>query len=167
MFEANKNVGENNVVPGEALCPTERKPMKKAFSLWRKVEVNLVKQRKTRLEFFFPFSSLELQVVSRFWGTANFLSPFFLFVCFEQVLPFWYISRVESDGGDSSYKPALRNQYKAHSLLILSFLICKMRQLDHTVTHTPSISQDIETGKCYIWGHRLGLFFFFKRLGLF
>ena len=33
MFEANKNVGENNVVPGEALCPTERKPMKKAFSL--------------------------------------------------------------------------------------------------------------------------------------
>jgi len=33
MFETNKNVGENNVVSEEALCPTERKPMKKPFSL--------------------------------------------------------------------------------------------------------------------------------------
>lgn len=32
MFEANKNVGENNVGSGEALCPTERRePMKKPF----------------------------------------------------------------------------------------------------------------------------------------
>ena len=68
-----------------------------------------MKQRKTRLEFFFSLS-LELQVVSPDFEELLTFKVFFFFFPFEQVFPFGYISRVESDGGGSNHKPALRNQ---------------------------------------------------------
>ena len=110
MCETNENAGENNVGSGEAPCPTERREeMKKPFSLWKKTGGQSVETKEDKIGIFF-FSLFRItSSLSWLWGTANFSSLFFFFP-FEQVLPFWYISRVESDGGDSSYKPALRSQ---------------------------------------------------------